>query len=115
MHNNVIQCGTELAMHQIGQDIQSEHLPLHKNEGVNIYIAAPCFSFPGYAGLNLPFHAWEAAVADGRSSGSAGGSSSSSASSGSSDRSDSSDINNHSITNTTAAWIKIHTTPCKLR
>ena len=80
MYINVIQCGTELAMHQIGQDIQSEHLPLHKNEGVNIYIAAPCFSFPGYAGLNLPFSAWEAAVVDG-SSNSAGSSSYSSSSS----------------------------------
>ena len=53
------QCGTEPAVALIGKDIidnmdQYPRAPIAPAV-INIYIAAPCYQFPGYAGLNLPF------------------------------------------------------------
>lgn len=61
---SLLQCGTEEALALVGRDIRAHHLPPPScsadgqsgctSQQVNVFLAAPCFAFPGYAGLHLP-------------------------------------------------------------
>lgn len=52
----------------VGQDLLHQHTTninnnnttqYHIHTDVNIYYAAPCYTFPGYAGLQLPLHTYD--------------------------------------------------------